>query len=137
MTAADDSFELFDLRIEIEEIRGICTCGHNVGDAFELQGGKLSLPAGEAFCIYALQSTLPLLPAKQRPLQANDWMTTDMRVICPDPLCGVVMRIARTGRRVLRHADTSAVPLGSSVPEPPAPATSDLESRRDNTHNPD
>jgi uncharacterized repeat protein (TIGR04076 family) len=74
-------------------------------------GGKLSLPPGQSFCLYALQSTLPLLPAKQRPLQSADWMTSDTRVICPDPLCGTVMRIDRTARRVVRHDDVSAVPL--------------------------
>jgi uncharacterized repeat protein (TIGR04076 family) len=107
----DDTFELFDLKVSVEEIRGTCTCDHVVGDSFELQGGKLNLPAGQSFCVYALQSTLPLLPAKQRPLQPMDWMSTDTRVICPDPLCGVVMRIDRIARRSVRHADTSAVPL--------------------------
>jgi uncharacterized repeat protein (TIGR04076 family) len=106
-----DTFELFDLKISIEEIRGTCTCGHSVGDSFELRGGQLSLPAGQSFCVYALQSTLPLLPAKQRPLQPADWMETDTRVICPDPLCGVVMRIDRTERKIVHHADVSAVPL--------------------------
>lgn len=104
-----DTFELFDLRVIIEEIRGHCTCDHAVGDWFEVRGGKLSLP--RAFCLYALQSTIPLLPAKQRLLQANDWMTTDTRVVCPDPLCGVIMRIERVARRTVRHADVSAVPL--------------------------
>jgi uncharacterized repeat protein (TIGR04076 family) len=109
----DDSFELFDLRVTIEEIRGHCTCEHSVGDFFEVQGGKLALPPGQSFCLYALQSTLPLLPARQRPLQPNDWMATDTRVVCPDPLCGTIMRIDRTTRRVVRHSDTSALPLGT------------------------
>jgi uncharacterized repeat protein (TIGR04076 family) len=109
-----DTFELFDLSISIEEIRGTCTCGHAVGDFFELRGGQLSLPEGQSFCVYALQSTLPLLPAKQRPLQPADWMQTDTRVVCPDPLCGVVMRIDRTERRTVRHDDVSAVPLPSA-----------------------
>lgn len=113
-----DTFELFDLRITIEEIRGRCTCDHVVGEWFEVQGGKLSLPPGQSFCLYALQSTLPLLPAKQRSLQANDWMSTDTRVVCPDPLCGTLMRIDRTARRELHHGDVSAVPLGSEATEP-------------------
>jgi uncharacterized repeat protein (TIGR04076 family) len=93
-----------------------------VGDWFGLQSGKLTLPpGGSGFCVYALQSTLPLLPAKQRPLQANDWMQTDTRVICPDPLCGVVMRIDRVRPRRLHHAETSAVPLRADPPPPPAP----------------
>jgi uncharacterized repeat protein (TIGR04076 family) len=111
MSADDGTFELYDLTITVEEIRGTCTCGHTAGDSFELKGGKLSLPANQSFCVYALQSTLPLLPAKQRPLQTADWMRTDTRVICPDPLCGVVMRIDRTALRQLRHADTSALSL--------------------------
>jgi uncharacterized repeat protein (TIGR04076 family) len=71
------------------------------------------MPPGQGFCLYALQSTIPLLPAKQRALQANDWMNTDTHVICPDPLCGTLMRIDRTVQRVVRHADVSAVPLES------------------------
>jgi uncharacterized repeat protein (TIGR04076 family) len=105
----DGTFELFDLRVVVEEIRGTCTCDHAVGDAFELRGGKLSLPEGRSFCLYALQAAVPLLPAKQRRLDPNDWMATDTRVVCPDPLCGVVMRIDRVGRRTLRHDDVSAV----------------------------
>ena len=107
-----DTFQLFDLRITVEGIRGTCTCGHQVGDSFELRGGQLSLPGpNRSFCVYALQSTLPLLPAKQRPLQPADWMHTDTSVVCPDPLWGLVMRIERRGPRELRHADVSAVPL--------------------------
>ncbi len=112
----DDTFQLFDLKITVEEIRGTCTCGHAPGDFFELKGGQLSLPAGRSFCVYALQSTLPLLPAKQRPLHQNDWMQTDTRIICPDPLCGVVMRVDRTTPHQVHHADVSAVPLASPVP---------------------
>lgn len=113
MSDPADTFELYDLRVTIEEVRGRCTCDHAVGDRFELRGGKLHLPAGRSFCLYALQATIPLLPAKQRPLHPNDWMQTDTRVVCPDPLCGVVMRIERVGSRVLRHDDVSAVPLAS------------------------
>src|SRR5262245_37085717 len=106
-----DTFELFDLRVIIEEIRGHCTCDHQVGDAFELKSGKVHLPPGQSFCLYAMNSTIPLLPAKQRATQPNDWMTTDARVVCPDPLCGVVLRIEPTRRRTLHHSDVSAVPL--------------------------
>jgi uncharacterized repeat protein (TIGR04076 family) len=107
----DDTFELYDLRVRIEEIRGTCTCDHQVGQYFELKGGKLSLPPGQSFCLYALASTLPLLPTKQRTLHPNDWMSTDARVVCPDPLCGVVMLIERVGTRTVHHDDVSAVRL--------------------------
>jgi uncharacterized repeat protein (TIGR04076 family) len=115
----DGAFELFDLRVEVEAIRGRCTCDHAVGDAFELRGGRLSLPDGRSFCLYALQAAIPLLPAKQRALHPNDWMTTDTRVVCPDPLCGVVMRVDRVGRRTLHHDDVSAVPIAADKIAPP------------------
>jgi uncharacterized repeat protein (TIGR04076 family) len=109
---SDDTFELFDLRVSVVEIRGKCTCDQKIADAFELRSGQLFLPGPNvSFCLYALQSTLPLLPAKQRPLQPADWMETDTRVICPDPLCGVVMQIDRLVRREVHHADVSAVPM--------------------------
>jgi uncharacterized repeat protein (TIGR04076 family) len=110
----DDTFELYDLKVSIEAIQGRCTCDHNVGDYFELKGGKLELPAGQSFCLYALQSAIPLLPAKQRPLHPNDWMQTDSRVVCPDPLCGVVMLIQRQSPRILKHSDVSAVEMDRS-----------------------
>ena len=43
------TFELFDLRVIIEEIGGHCTCDHAVGDWFEVCGGKLSLPSHQSF----------------------------------------------------------------------------------------
>jgi uncharacterized repeat protein (TIGR04076 family) len=126
---SDGTFELFDLRVVVEEVRGKCTCDHTVGDAFELRGGKLSLPEGRSFCLYALQSAIPLLPAKQRTLHPNDWMETDTRVVCPDPLCGVVMRIDRVARRMLHHDEVSAVPLTTDTIAPSASAGDDLEAR--------
>jgi uncharacterized repeat protein (TIGR04076 family) len=54
---------------------------------------------------------LPFIPAKQRPTHPNDWMTTDTEIASPDPHCGARLRITRLGKRQLRHADYSAVPL--------------------------
>jgi uncharacterized repeat protein (TIGR04076 family) len=108
----DDQFELFDLTVEVEEINGNCTCAMKVGDRFYLHGGKIGLPEGQDFCLYALQSTIPLLPAKQRRNHPADWMETDGRVICPDPACGLIMRIERGEPRTLRHDEVSATPWG-------------------------
>nr|MCW1969059.1 TIGR04076 family protein [Anaerolineae bacterium] len=62
-----DEFELYDLKVSIEQINGNCTCDHKIGDYFEMKGGKVHLPAGQPFCLYAMQAAIPLLPAKQRP----------------------------------------------------------------------
>jgi uncharacterized repeat protein (TIGR04076 family) len=86
-------------------------CNHAVGDYFELSGENLRLPEGQSFPIYPLAAILPLLPAKQRETHPADWMTTDMEVACPDPLCGARFRISRTGKRTFKHADVTRVPL--------------------------
>ncbi len=109
--ATNDHFELYDLTIVVEAIEGHCTCNMAVGDCFYLRGGKLSLPDGKDFCLYAMQSTLPLLPAKQRHNHPADWMETDARITCPDPACRLIMRVDRVGTRTLRHDDVSAVAM--------------------------
>lgn len=110
MTAPDE-FTLFDLRVEVVPGDGPMVCNHAVGDYFEVSGENLSLPAGQSFPIYPLAALLPLLPAKQRPTHPHDWMTTDMEVACPDPLCGARFRITRIGTTRFRHSEVTRVPL--------------------------
>jgi len=110
---SDDEFELYDLVIFVETIDGNCSCKMQVNDRFYLKGGKLSFPEGQDFCLYALQSTLPLLPAKQRQNASADWIETDSRVICPDPACKLIMRIEREKIRTLTHDEVSATPWDS------------------------
>jgi uncharacterized repeat protein (TIGR04076 family) len=104
----NDQFELYDLRLVVSEICGNCTCNMRVGDCVWLRSGKISIPDGADFCLYALQAAIPLLPAKQRQNHPADWMETDAFVTCPDPACGVIMQIERIGTRVLNHDDVSA-----------------------------
>jgi uncharacterized repeat protein (TIGR04076 family) len=84
---------LRDLRVVVEEVRGKCTSGMQPGDHFVLRSGRLYIPAGRHFCLYALHAVLPLLPAKQRPLADGDWLKADSQVICPDPAGNVIMSI--------------------------------------------
>jgi uncharacterized repeat protein (TIGR04076 family) len=105
----DDQFELYDLTVVVERIEGHCTCNMTVGDKFFMRSGKISMPDGADFCLYALQAAIPLLPAKQRLNHPADWMETDSRVVCPDPACRLIMRIDRGDRRVLRHDEVSPI----------------------------
>lgn len=89
---------LWNLRVVVEEVRGKCTSGMRPGDHFILRSGRLYIPAHRHFCLYALHAALPLLPAKQRPLEDSDWLKEDCRVICPDPAGNVIMRIHRVER---------------------------------------
>lgn len=107
----DDSFVLHDLKIEVVSPPGArIYCGAKPGDYFELRGEMLYLPPGQGFSIYSLAALLPLLPAKQRPLDPKDWMASDAEVACPDPNCPTRFRISRTGQRIFSHAATTAVP---------------------------
>jgi uncharacterized repeat protein (TIGR04076 family) len=81
---------LFDLRVTVERIEGRSVCG------------RVSIPEGRHLCLYALQSVLPLLPAKQRRLPDEDWLEQESLVSCPDPEERVVMPIERIGECVLR-----------------------------------
>jgi uncharacterized repeat protein (TIGR04076 family) len=86
---------LHDIKVTVEEVRGKCTSGMKPGDYLILRSGRLYIPADRHFCLYALHAVLPLLPAKQRPLEDGDWLERDNHVICPDPAGNVVMRIER------------------------------------------
>ncbi len=105
-----DAFELWDLKVEVVAPPGAkLYCSAKVGDYFELQGESLLLPPGQSFSIYSLAALLPLLPAKQRATDPNDWMSTDAEVACPDPNCPSRFRITRTAKRTFRHSETTAV----------------------------
>jgi len=111
MENASDDFTLYDLRVEVVECRGEMVCNHRIGDYFELSGENLSLPTGQTFSIYSLAALLPLLPVKQRKTHPNDWISTDTDIACPDPNCGAIFRITRTGQTTFRHSEVTAVPL--------------------------
>jgi uncharacterized repeat protein (TIGR04076 family) len=101
-----DTFDLYDLRVTVVEIQGRSVCGLQVGDYFEVtESSRLKMPPGQHFCIYALQSVLLLLPARQRELAASDWMAQDTLVACPDPDERLIMKIERVGKRQLNTDD--------------------------------
>ncbi|KAI3614867.1 4fe-4s iron-sulfur binding protein [Moniliophthora roreri] len=116
MTASDDTFQLYDLRVEVvcpEGERDMC--GAKPGDYFVLEGEMMRLPEGVGFSIYSLGAILPLLAAKQRITHANDWMSTDALVACPDPNCKSQLKIVRTGLRTFKHSESTVVPLSGNL----------------------
>ena len=76
---SDDVTELYDLRVTVDRIEGRSVCGLVVGDSFELtESSRLRIPDGRHFCVFALQSILPFLAAKQRSLAEGDWLEQDV-----------------------------------------------------------
>lgn len=95
-------FDIYDLRVTVDRIEGRSVCGLAVGDYFEVtESSRLRIPAGKHFCIYAISAVLPLIAAKQRELNADDWLARDSLVVCPDPEERLIMRVERTQKRVM------------------------------------
>jgi len=116
MSSESDTFTLYDLRVEVVATNRPMVCNHRPGDYFELSGENLSFPAGQTFPLYPLAALLPILPAKQRMTDPADWMTTDTLIACPDPNCGALFRITRTGTSTFRHGEVTTVPMPHGAP---------------------
>jgi uncharacterized repeat protein (TIGR04076 family) len=102
----DDTFELYDLSIDVVlRPGGAFVCGHALGHAFSVIGEDIVFDGVARFSMYSLAGLLPLLPAKQRSTDANDWMTSETDIACVDPNCGAVFRITRVGRSGFSHAE--------------------------------
>ena len=98
--------ELAEIRVVVDRIEGRSVCGMKPGDSFCVtDSSQLRMPDGGHFCLYALAAVLPLLPARQRPLDPGDWMAKDTEVACPDPDERLIMRIERGRVRTLRTDD--------------------------------
>ena len=107
----DDKFSLYNLKVEVVGTDKPMVCSHKEGDYFLVEGENLIFPETNSFSMYALSAILPLLPAKQRPLHANDWMLSDSFIACPDPNCGARFNISRIGKREFSHAECTTEPI--------------------------
>ncbi len=88
------------LKITVSKILGECTSTPPMekGDYFTVENGDLRVPEGRFVCAWALQSVLPLIPAKERKIcerREDDWMWRVHHVQCPDPNGRVVFRIEK------------------------------------------
>ncbi|HZM64422.1 MAG TPA: TIGR04076 family protein [Candidatus Saccharimonadales bacterium] len=107
----DDTFTLHNLTISVIGDPKTFVCGHEAGPAFTVVGEDLLFTGNGRFSMYALAALLPILPAKQRPCDKTDWVTTDAFIACPDPNCGAKFKIERTGKTTFHHHEVTKVPL--------------------------
>ncbi|MEL7461411.1 MAG: TIGR04076 family protein [Pseudomonadota bacterium] len=109
-------FWLYDLTVETVLDGRTPVCRHIEGEGFRVEGEALVFDEGARVSMYALAALLPLLPAKQRPTDPADWMSTDAEVACPDPHCGGRFRITRGAKRRFTHAGTTGLPGARGTP---------------------
>jgi carbon-monoxide dehydrogenase iron sulfur subunit len=77
-----------DLKVEVTGVKKRCGAKHKPGDYFFVRGGGMvEVPKGKKVCLYALNSLLPFLTAKQRQdeLPKDDWIAETKVLVCPDP----------------------------------------------------
>ncbi len=103
-------FWLYDLKVETVLDGRTPVCRHIEGESFRVEGETLVFEPETKISMYALAALLPLLPAKQRMTDPNDWISTDAEIACPDPHCGGRFRITRAGKRRFTHAGTTGLP---------------------------
>lgn len=102
----DHKFQLANIRVTVDRIEGRGVCGLQVGDYFEVHdSSQVRIPEGKHFCLYALAAVIPLIPAKMRALEENDWLAYDSHVACPDPDDRLIMRIERIGISTLSREE--------------------------------
>lgn len=88
-------------------------CPIAVGDAFEVEGSRLRLPAGKPFCGHAMAAVFPVLALVQGELPADDWLVRKPFICCPDAKENVVMRLERLDGSSI---DRAAEPQGGPTP---------------------
>ncbi|MEM0949790.1 MAG: TIGR04076 family protein [Pseudomonadota bacterium] len=105
-----DGFWLYDLEVETVLDGRTPVCRHIEGERFRVEGELLVFEPGTKVSMYALAALLPLLPAKQRATDPEDWMSTDAEIACPDPHCGGRFRVRRLAKRWFSHSATTGLP---------------------------
>lgn len=94
---------MYELNVHVTKVMGACTADPPMkpGDSFTVRDGDIRIPAGGYVCMWALQSLMPMLPAKERESaepRDEDWMWRVHHAQCPDPEGRVIWKIERVGR---------------------------------------
>ena len=111
---------MHELWIEVERVEGVCTGPVPMvpGTGFRVRNGSLVFPGGGPICLFALQSVLPMIPAKERLTDGDPtagWMGRVEHVQCPDPKGRVLWRIEQ---RAFGATDVSSDAETYEIPSP-------------------
>jgi uncharacterized repeat protein (TIGR04076 family) len=112
---------MYDLEVRVTKVMGTCTADPPMvpGDFFTVRNGDIRIPEGGYVCMWALQSLLPLLPAKERRIdeaQDEDWMWRVHHMQCPDPEGRVIWKIGHL-ETAPGSRDFPIAPVSAPAPE--------------------
>ncbi len=117
---------MFELRVTVKKVMGVCTAEPAMkrGDYFIVRDGDIEIPEGGYICLWALQSLLPLIPAKEREIgekPEDDWVWRVQHAQCPDPKGRVIFQIEQVRKldktepeHPLKASAGKALPGGSA-----------------------
>jgi uncharacterized repeat protein (TIGR04076 family) len=94
---------MYELKVGVTKVMGTCTADPPMkpGNYFTVRDGEIRIPAGGYVCLWALNSLMPMLPAKEREIaeaRDADWMWRVHHAQCPDPEGRVIWKIERVGK---------------------------------------
>jgi len=99
-------YTLNNLKVTVAGDPRTFNCSHVVGQGFIVEGENFRLlPNTKYFSHYSFSSVIPFISAKQRVTNVKDWMTYENDIACPDPKCGAVIRIEKTGVQTYEYGD--------------------------------
>ena len=67
-------------------------CGLVPGDHFDVIDGRISIPSGRPFCVYAISGVTPMLKSRVGE-EGDEWLRSGPLVACPDPPEALHMRL--------------------------------------------
>lgn len=83
------------IKVQVKSVKGQCSAGLVVGDAFEVENGLVLQNNQRPVCLYALAAHIPYLTTMGRKLMADDWMNNLSELACPDVNNCVVFSVER------------------------------------------
>lgn len=97
-------YDLYDLEISVIGNQNTFNCSHIIGQTLVVKGENISFKKGTSqFSHYAISALIPLIAAKQRQSEKEDWMNYETDIACPDPQCGARFRFKRTRKTTYEY----------------------------------
>jgi len=88
----------YDVKLEVESVKGYCAAGHKTGDTIVIRGSECAIDRSKTncnICIYAMSAFMPYITSYSRETSKDDWINTISRLQCPDIENMVIFKLSR------------------------------------------